>query len=157
MHLRYTVQKSLSLSQKKQLLRLWNNEYPLVINYDSINGLEQYLQNIADLNHILIQDANNSIQGWYYDFIRENERWFAIIINSAIQGKGYGTSLLRMAQEKRNVLNGWVIPGNGYVKKNGSIYESPIEFYKKMDFKIIHDIKRDTEKLDVIKITWTER
>lgn len=59
-------------------------------------------------------DEKNKIKGWYSDFIRGNERWFLLILDSAIQGKKYGTQIIDLGKEINDELNGWVISSKGY-------------------------------------------
>ena len=99
-------------------------------------------------------DANKEIKGWYFDFIRNNEKWFAIILDSKIQGKGYGTKLLELAKQKENVLNGWVIDHNRDKKKNGASYISPMNFYLKSGFEKLAKNRLESEKISAVKIIW---
>lgn len=97
---------------------------------------------------------NNSIGGWYFDFVREQEKWFAIILDSSLQGKGFGTKLLNMAKEKEPELNGWVIDRDTDRKRNGDLYRSPLPFYLKNGFEKISDTRLELEKISAVKITW---
>lgn len=141
-------------TQKTQIIELWNNEYPKKLRHESFESFESYLKNLKEQNHILLIDNENFVKGWYADFIRENEKWFAMIINSEFQGKGFGTKLLNKAKSEENELNGWVIDHHKYVKQNGAFYLSPIEFYKKNEFKIINNVRLELEFISAVKIKW---
>ena len=144
----------LSENWKLQILQLWNNEYPEKLNYKSVGAFEAYLENLVAPFHILLVDTDKNLKGWYFDFIREDEKWFAIIIDSSLQGDGYGTRLLNLAKEKEPVLNGWVIDRNEGVKYNGKPYRSPLEFYLKNGFQTIPEIRLELATLSAVKIQW---
>ena len=149
----YLYTNRLSTTQKDQLLTLWNKEYPKTLNYNSIKEFEVYLSELKDLNHIILIE-NNTITAWYFDFLRDGVRWFGMIVDSMIQGKGIGSNLLDLAKEKRTKLNGWVIDHKREVKANGEPYISPLEFYIKNGFTTITDNRLENEKLSVVKVVW---
>ena len=144
----------LSKTQKNQILAIWNKEYPSVIKLNSINDFETYLSNLRDQKHILITSESGEVKGWYFDFIRDKERWFTIIVDTEIQGKGYGKKLLFKGKEINSELNGWIINSSDFKKENGEIYRSPVGFYRKNGFKIFPEIKFETDKSTTIKIKW---
>ena len=152
--MKFRKTNTLTLNEKQQIFELWNSEYPQNLKYENFKQFENYLEDLTDQNHILVLDENESILGWYFDFIRENERWFAAILNSEFQGKNIGTSLMEQAKKDRADLNGWVISSNDYLKSNGSVYRSPVGFYLKNDFQIHKDIRLETDKISAIKISW---
>lgn len=153
--MKYLKVNSLSPKDKQEILELWNNEYPRNLRYESLEQLENYLKELKDQSHILIVNDNDRIIGWYFDFIREGERWFAAILNSDFQGKKFGTKLMELAKENRNELNGWVIPSSDYMKLNATPYRSPLGFYVKNGFQVHPDIKLETDKISAIKISWS--
>ena len=154
--MRITKRKNLTLGQKQDILKLWNKEYPKNLQYNNISELEDYLNKLEDQNHILLIDKKNKIKGWYSDFMRENERWFLAILDSEIQGKKFGIQIIELAKEVNEKLNGWVIKSDNYVKANGEIYKSPIEFYRKNGFKILDQTHLKTDKISAIKVQWSK-
>ncbi len=144
----------LNSSLKEEVFKLWNQEYPLNLHYTSTKDFEEYLAKLHDHFHIILLDEYEGIIGWYFDFLRDNERWFATIINSRFQGMGFGKKLLERAKYKRKILNAWVIESKDYLKANGQKYISPVEFYKKSGFRIHQDIKLENNKIQAIKISW---
>ncbi|MCH4824394.1 GNAT family N-acetyltransferase [Gramella lutea] len=154
--MRFQQENILSLEQKKEILDLWNNEYPLNLNYQDISQLEDYLEKLKDQHHLLLLDENDKIKGWYSDFIREGERWFLAILDHKFQGRKFGRKMLEMAMESNCVLNGWIIPNDDYLKSNGEFYKSPIGFYQKIGFQILENIKLETEKIRAVKIQWRD-
>jgi GNAT superfamily N-acetyltransferase len=146
--------KELSKTHKEEVLNLWNNEYPEKLNYKTLQDFEYYIESLAEQSHILMINEQQEIKGWYVDFMRENEKWFAIILDSKLQGKGLGTRILNMAKEKEIDLSGWVIDHNSDRKKNGEIYKSPIEFYLKNGFKRLEKIRLELEIISAVKIKW---
>ena len=135
-------------------MELWNDEFPEKLNYQTLADFESYLSNLEDQFHILMLDNNQNIKGWYFDFIRDAERWFAIILNTEMSGKGYGTQLLNLAKEKEPVLNGWVIDHENDKKRNGETYTSPLNFYLKNGFELLPNNRLELEKLSAVKIRW---
>ena len=153
--LKFRKTKTLSLSEKHQIFDLWNNEYPRNLVYENLEQFQDYLNELKDQYHIILLDENEQLIGWYFDFLRDGQRWFAAILDSKFQGEGYGTKLLNLARQKRTELNGWVIPSADYIKYNGEAYRSPLEFYNKIGFKVHRNIKLETDKISAIKISWS--
>ena len=145
--------KSLTDTQKVQILEIWNKEYPERLVYKTLSDFEAYLEKLADQQHILVIDDNERVYGWYFHFIREEERWFAIILDSDLQGQGFGTRILDLAKEMEPVLNGWVMDKND-LKKNGEIYPSPLQFYLKNGFELLSETRLETDRMSAVKIRW---
>lgn len=146
--------KILSQKHKKEIMTLWNKEYPKEICFSSIAELDSYLEAKKDSSHIIILDDNTKILGWYFDFKRDKERWFALIIDSEFKGKGWGSQLLNLGKANNGSLHGWVVDHNGFFKVNGEPYISPLEFYLKHDFKIAPDQKFEQSGLSGVKVLW---
>lgn len=146
--------KDLSLRQKRQILELWNKEYPINLQYKDFSELEVYLNKLDDQNHFLLLDTNDKIKGWYSDFIRDEQRWFLAILDSEVQGRKFGTRIMELAKKENEELNGWVINSDQYIKANGEIYRSPIEFYKKNGFQVLDQTHLKTDQISAIKVQW---
>jgi len=150
----FITQTELSKTEKKEILNLWNDEYPEKLNYQTFSEFEKYLGNLTEQSHILMKSKNQSIKGWYFDFVRENEKWFAIILDSKFHGKGFGTKLLNLGKEKESELNGWVIDKQYDKRKNGELYKSPLNFYLKNGFEKLDNERLELEKISAVKIKW---
>ena len=87
--MKFFKRSALSESERFEILKLWNNEYPKKLSYNSIREFEEYLNNLPEQSHILLIDSSGKIKGWYFDFVRDNGKWFAIILDSKIQRKGF--------------------------------------------------------------------
>ncbi len=146
----------LNLQLKEGIYRLWNQEYPAKVNYKTLADLDTYLNNLTDTNHYLLQDNFKTVEGWAFSFTRENERWFAIILDSKAHGQGKGTLLLNKLKEKEQRLSGWVVDHNNDVKQDGKPYKSPLKFYEKNSFTICSETRLETEKLSAVKIVWEQ-
>ena len=96
----------LTLEEKQSLFELWNAEYPERIGYKDLSGFENYLQALSSLEHYLLVNNLNQIFGWGFTFVREEDIWFGIIIDSKMQGKGFGTLLLDELKKNTVILNG---------------------------------------------------
>jgi len=149
------VQKEvLSLEEKEVLRELWNNEYPLRLHLKTLEDFESYLNGIVNTKHYLLFDDSNKINGWAFTFLREDENWFAIILDSKIQGKGNGSLLINELKKNNTVLNGWVTDHENEVKRNNEVYKSPMSFYLKNDFTILTETRLENEKMSAVKINW---
>ncbi|MTI30924.1 GNAT family N-acetyltransferase [Xanthovirga aplysinae] len=146
--------KLLNQKQKEEINHLWNKEYPNNLKHAELRKFEEYLSNLGEQHHILLIDENESVKGWYFDFKRNNERWFAMIIDSKLHRRGFGKKLLNHAKETNFELNGWVIDQNHYQKENGERYTSPINFYKKNKFEVLDEVRLETDKISAVKIKW---
>ncbi|MCG8576842.1 MAG: GNAT family N-acetyltransferase [Flavobacteriales bacterium] len=146
---------ALDKEQKQAIKELWNNEYPAKLQHESLDDFSSYLHGLGDQNHLLLL-IDNEIKGWYFDFSREGEKWFALILNSDIQGKGYGSQIMDRIKSSERELNGWVIDHNNDLKSNGERYQSPLEFYTKNGFDIISDVRLELDKISAVKIKWTK-
>jgi GNAT superfamily N-acetyltransferase len=144
----------LSEAQKQAALRLWNNEYPHQLAYGNIRELDEYLDRLEQPTHYLALDRGN-IVGWLFIFNRNDERWFAIIIDSTVHRHGIGSGLLQHAKQQYPILNGWVADHNNDVKSNGEPYMSPLQFYMKNGFEVLHGNRLETDHLSLVKIRWT--
>jgi hypothetical protein len=147
---------SLTLDQKQSVFELWNSEYPKKIGYTELSEFDNYLDELSNIEHYLVVDDQNSILGWAFTFFREEEDWFGIIINSEIQGKGFGMLLLNELKKNKLVLNGWVIDHQNDLKQNKEPYLSPLFFYTKNGFLVEKDIRIENEKISAVKIRWEQ-
>ncbi len=147
------VNSELTQFQKKQVLDLWNKEYPIELAYKDIEAFDDFLLKMGKANHKLLLDGER-IVGWLATFDRENERWFSIIVDSSQQGKGIGKKLVEMAMNEEYHLCGWVVDHEEYKRADGAPYISPITFYIKMGFEVLTEERYKGEKLDAVKIYW---
>lgn len=51
----------LSDNWKSQIRKLWNNEYPEKLSYNSVEGFEAYLKNLVEPSHILLVDTDKNL------------------------------------------------------------------------------------------------
>jgi GNAT superfamily N-acetyltransferase len=141
--------------QKSQLMGLWNREYPASLAQKSMGDFEDYLSKLVDSCHIVIQSDEIEILGWYFDFMRDGHRNFGMVLDAKIQGAGFGKKLLTRAKSIQNELQGWAVESTVYKKSDGSLYKSPIDFYRKMEFEILPEIKFERDTFTAIKIKWS--
>ena len=150
------VQKDiLSIEEKEVLRELWNNEYPAKLHLKTLEDLDLYLDRLLNTKHYLLFDDSDKINGWAFTFLRENENWFAILLDSKIQGKGNGSLLISELKKNNTILNGWVTDHENEVKQNNEVYKSPMLFYMKHDFTILTETRIENEKMSAVKINWT--
>ncbi len=151
MHITNTLQ--LYQKDKEILYHLWNQEYPVNINYATLADFENYLSGLANVNHYFLVIQEN-IMGWSFTFDRNGEKWFGLILDSSIHQKGYGTLMLNEAKKLETSLYGWVMDHDRDLKSNGEPYKSPLGFYLKNGFITFPDVRIDTEKFSAVKIGW---
>ncbi|AUC15508.1 GNAT family N-acetyltransferase [Tenacibaculum sp. SZ-18] len=140
--------------EKLEVFDLWNNEYPDKLSFNSIKEFDAYLNELNEQSHLLLINQERKVKGWYFDFKRDNEKWFAIILDSKLHGKGFGTKILELAKQKENELNGWVIDHNKNKKKNGELYISPLNFYLKNGFRKLTANRLELDKISAVKVKW---
>jgi len=149
------VQKEvLSLKEKVFLMQLWNTEYPEKLNYKTNHDFDLYLNGLSNAKHYLLIEENE-IKGWAFAFLREDENWFAIIVDNQIQGTGKGSLLIEELKMNNYILNGWVVDHENDVKQNKEQYKSPLLFYIKNGFSVCEEIRIENEKISAVKINWT--
>jgi hypothetical protein len=144
----------LTFEQKISIFELWNLEYPKTVCYSDISQFENYLKGLLNKKHYLLIDLENKILGWGFTFVRDNETWFAVILNSKTQRSGFGTLLVNELKENNSSLNGWVIDHNNEIKQNGDPYISPVSFYCKNGFMFDDNTRLENEIISAIKIVW---
>ena len=150
----FRKQPTLSPEDKKQVLRLWNEEFPESLCHPTLKDLEHYLQGLDAPSHLLMTDAEAHIRGWFVHFLREEQPWFVMIVDAAWQGRGYGSGLLRRGREGKSSLCGWVIDHNRALKMNGETYRSPLEFYLKNGFRVVRRVRLELDAISAVKMVW---
>lgn len=145
---------TLTTLQKEAILSIWNEEYPSSINYRELADFNNYLDGLTDKTHFLLTGDSGSIDGWAFRFSRNEEPWFAILLHHDQQRKGYGQMLLDELKNSNTMLCGWAIDHSNAVKQNGTPYNSPLPFYLKNDFVVIHGTRLETETISAVKIEW---
>jgi GNAT superfamily N-acetyltransferase len=153
-NLLFIKQPKLNDSEKKQIRAIWNNEYPLSIAHATIESFENYLSSLENPTHFLALEKE-TIVAWGVTFDRENERWFALIIDRNFQGKGLGKELLQHMKRKEHILNGWVVIKNDSLRSDGTPYPLPLDFYLKKGFQLT-TIILESAIFTTQKITWTK-
>lgn len=144
--------KQLTQEEKEKIREIWNNEYPVSITHPTLESFENYLSSLQKTIHYLVFE-NEHICGWGITFDRENERWFALIVNRKFQGQGVGSELLKQMKEQEPILNGWVVIQNDSPRLDGTNYPLPLDFYLKNGFQKTEQIL-ESEIFKTLKITW---
>lgn len=148
-----TETPSLTAEQKEVIYRLWNQEYPVNVSFKALSDFDDYLNNLTDTTHYLLKNDSGEIEGWAVLFTRDEDKWFAIILDGKVKGQGKGTLLLNNLKEKQRTLYGWVVEHNNYIKQSGQTYTSPLRFYLKNGFTLCSE-RLETQKLTAVKIAW---
>lgn len=143
---------SLTENQTNQIRKLWDEEYPI-----NLNGRFDILMNEAtNIFHYLIQNESEEIMGWVVIFEKSNEKRFSIIVPRPFQGFGFGKQLIDKLKEDNESFYGWVIDHNRDLMQNGTHYKTPLEFYMKLGFEVLTDVRVETEILSAVKIRWSK-
>ena len=146
----------LSLQEKEVLYQLWNTEYPEKLSYETIDGFDLYLTSLSNTKHYLLINEANKIKGWAFTFFRDDEDWFAILVDKNSQGSGKGSLLMEELKKNKNSLNGWVVDHENDVKQNNEKYKSPLLFYVKNGFVICQETRIENQKISAVKINWKQ-
>jgi GNAT superfamily N-acetyltransferase len=154
--MKFIETKNLNSEEKEAVFKLWNQEYPKSLSYSKMAEFDSYLNGLSELYHVLVKDESDNIVGWYSDFKRDNEIWFAMILDDSIQGKGIGTNLLNTAKKRNKYLSGWVIDRPENIKCDDSFYLSPLGFYLKNDFIIEKERRLELSQISAVKIKWVQ-
>lgn len=155
--MKITKTENLSNEQKQRIVELWNAEYPVQLWHPDTRSFDDYLSELRNPEYYLLVDENENIKGWLACFIRRDEKWFALLIDSREQKKGYGSQLLNSVKEFEAEINGWVIDRDTDLKANGETYRSPLGFYEKNDFEILLDVRLESETMSAVKIRWVRK
>lgn len=144
---------SLENDEAEALHKLWNSAYPISVAYSSLEKFWDYLLELQDLEHFLLVTSKGVICGWYFEFTREEERWFGIIISDKLQGKGWGKKLMLKAQAAASSLFGWVVDHDRDLKADGTLYRSPLQFYLSLGFELLEE-RFEKGTVSCAKIKW---
>lgn len=143
--------------QQLQLMQLWNREYPEQLGHKDISTFRSYLDGLTNATHYLLADDQEHVKAWAFTFTRNGDRWFAIILDRVVQGKGYGSFLLDQIKAKEQSLYGWVTDQGRYTRQDATPYPSPVAFYIKNGFRICDGDRLETEQLSAVKIHWSQQ
>lgn len=149
-----TEQHQLSAEQKAEIVALWNSEYPSSLSHSSMDSFEAYLDGLTDPCHYFLIAPENTLLAYALTFIRDSEKWFAIIVNHHYQNQKIGMRMLTALKAAHPKLNGWVIDHEHSIKSNGTVYKTPLPFYLKNNFTIIPDIRLENDAISAVKIVW---
>jgi GNAT superfamily N-acetyltransferase len=145
---------SLTPPQKEEIFKLWNSVSPAHISHDTVESLDKYLGTLDNVVYTLTLNDSNRIVGWFADFDRENGRWFAMLLDKSIHGKGVGSQLLTQLKTRFNQVSGWVIDHNDDFRLDGKSYISPVNFYLKNGFELTSDTRLEVGQLSCVKMSW---
>lgn len=149
-----TKTEILSITQKEEIIFIWNAEYPKTLRYSDIGPFEAYLAKMGKPIHYIKSDEKGQLIGWLATFDRDDERWFVMLVDARYQGRGIGSQMLDAAKKDESVLNGWAADHNKDMKADGTIYRTPITFYLKNGFEVLSDIRFEDGNLSLVKIRW---
>ncbi|HLP11151.1 MAG TPA: GNAT family N-acetyltransferase [Flavobacteriales bacterium] len=136
--------------QAQQVHELWNREYPVKL----ANRFSLLLEGVTRFNHYLIEDGAKNVLAWAVDFDKDGETRFSIIVNTAHQQKGLGSLLVETLKRENHEFFGWVIDHNNDVKSTGEHYQTPMPFFVKHGFEIMHGVRIESDMLRAVKIKW---
>ncbi len=153
-NMKWIETRTLDTIRKGEIISLWNREYPSKLALADMAAFDTYLESLGDKHHLLLTDETGKLMGWLVCFIRDNKRWFAMILNSLAQGKGLGSALLDRAKLHYKELNGWVIDAGTEPKQNGEYYKSPIEFYQKNGFEVRPEVRLTKNTITGVLVRW---
>lgn len=143
----------LSTREREAVRTIWNNEYPEKLRLEAPEDFDRYLDNLPDQTHYLVKDGA-ALLGWALTFLRDDDRWFAMILDRSIQGKGIGSELLNRMKTTHPALLGWVIDHGNDRKTSGEPYVSPLDFYRKNGFGVDKGIRLELPTISAVRVNW---
>lgn len=149
-----TTHTELDPLRREAARELWNNEYPESLELEAPMDFDEYLNRLSEQLHYLVKDDSGVVKGWAMTFRRDDETWFAMILDQAIHGKGIGSQLLQRMKAGHDGLLGWAIDHEQAIKADGSNYRSPLAFYSKNDFSVDADIRLETPVISAVRVSW---
>ncbi len=144
----------LNQQQQFELLKCWNEVYPLNLKFDDLGKMKIYFDGLQKLEYFLLIDSSIPATAFSFRFIRDEELWLAMLIPPAMQGKGYGSILIEELTENINSISAWVVDHERDVKADGSPYISPLLFYLKERFEIQEGVRLETDTISAAKLVW---
>jgi GNAT superfamily N-acetyltransferase len=144
----------LTAEEQEAARAIWNNEYPVNLRLETPGDFERYLSNLSEKTHYLVKDGD-VLLGWGLTFLRDNECWFAMILDRSIQGKGIGSELLDRMKSQHPRLFGWVVDHGNDLKVNGEPYHSPMDFYRKNGFSVDANVRLELPAISAVRVFFT--
>ena len=144
----------LNQQQQFELLKCWNEVYPLNLKFDDLGKMKIYFDGLQKLEYFLLIDSSIPATAFSFRFIRDEELWLAMLMPPAMQGKGYGSKLIEELTENINSISAWVVDHERDVKADGSPYISPLLFYLKERFEIQEGVRLETDTISAAKLVW---
>jgi len=146
-------QEFLLPDQKETLRKLWNANYPASLELKTPEAFDSYTDSLSNAQHWLLVHPE-TIPIWAFSFVRDEETWFGIIVDTSVQRSGFGAATLAILKIHHPELNGWVIDHASALKLNGESYRSPVEFYLKNGFTLLPSERLETAAISAVKIRW---
>jgi hypothetical protein len=134
------------------IVTLWNDEYPAQLRM-SVEAFTDFAARGGEVTHYLEQEGD-TLSGWGMCFDRAGERWLSLIVAREDWGRGLGRKIVHAMQADEPVLCGWVIDHDRDHLASGERYTSPLGFYMKQGFDVLHDIRWEDDKISAVKIRW---
>jgi len=144
----------LNQQQQFELLKCWNEVYPLNLKFDDLGKMKIYFDGLQKLEYFLLIDSSIPATAFSFRFIRDEELWLAMLMPPAMQGKGYGSILIEELTENINSISAWVVDHERDVKADGSPYISPLLFYLKERFEIQEGVRLENDTISAAKLVW---
>ena len=148
------IHRSTTINEKQiaQIHQLWNEEYPT-----NLHGRFSILLNETENHrHFYINNEEGDIIAWCALFVNEGQERFSIIVSSKTKGLGLGKKLLDAMKAEVPTFSGWVIDHGNDVLKSGEKYRSPIDFYLKNGFEVVHEERLETAIISCVKVKWSK-
>lgn len=144
----------LNQQQQLELLKCWNEVYPVNLKFDDLGKMKIYFDGLQKLEYFLLIDSSIPAIAFSFRFIRDEEMWLTMLMPTSMQRKGYGSILLEELTENINSISAWVVDHDKDVKADGSPYISPLPFYWKERFEIQESVRLETDTISAAKLVW---
>ncbi|MHA2503663.1 MAG: GNAT family N-acetyltransferase [Candidatus Kariarchaeaceae archaeon] len=82
---------------------------------------------------------------------------FNMLVDDKDHGRGIGTRLLTEAKKLEDELRGVMVPIEGYKRRDGLPYRSPVEFYKKNGFVLTGESWIEYGDVEIVGMIWSRK
>ncbi|MGB0933224.1 MAG: GNAT family N-acetyltransferase [Lishizhenia sp.] len=148
--------KCLSRTEIEDLRNLWNLVYPSGIAHISLEQTVEFINTKENRTHYVIKNAYKMI-AWSFTFLRNEQCWISILVDSKHQKKGLGKALIQEMKADNDELCGWMVDKPGYKTLEGKPYKVPLDFYLRLGFVVQENCRFDSDLLNSVKIEWKKK
>lgn len=140
----------------RQYIELYSAEYPKFTRELKFESFLNFLKKNESIKVIIAVEEDKLI-GWLMISFAENQGLYHLnmLVHREFQRIGIGSQLLTHAKVIFNELYGVVVPVSRYKRRDGTQYQTPIDFYKKNGFLPTGKKFIEYKNVQVVEIKWS--